>query len=273
MKFLVIGNGGREHAIIDHLNKSINTKKIYVSGQGNPGINQIAEPCGILQTSSSNLADFALKNHVDYTIVGPEQPLADGIADLFREKKLKIFGPGKDGAKIESSKVFAKDFMKKYNIPTADYEVFYHFNNACSYIKNQKFPIVIKADGLAAGKGVIIAYSAQEAESILKQIMTDKIFGSSGDHVVIEEFLEGQEISILTVCDGSSYQILCPAQDHKQAYDGDKGPNTGGMGAYSPVPFAGIELLESIKSKILTPALKGFQKEIFSIQEFFTQDL
>ncbi len=263
MKFLVIGNGGREHAIIWKLAQSPKVEKIY-SALGNAGISDIAEIINIDVTDFDALAKFASDNKIDYTFVGPEIPLALGITDFFQEKGLKIFGPSKKGALLEASKSFAKDFMKKYNIPTAAYHTFTDFNSAKSFLKNEwaeNKKIVVKADGLAAGKGVVMCQNRQEALAAIKEMMQNKSFGSAGDKIVFEQWLEGQETSVLVFVDGKHFSIMPAAQDHKRVDDGDKGLNTGGMGAYAPAPIATPELLKQIKEQVMPNIINGLQKE------------
>ncbi len=261
MKVLVIGNGGREHAIIWKLKQSPKIEKIFVTDNGNPGINEIAEPISLSKTDFPFLADFVQHNNIDYTIVGPEQPLALGIVNFFKSKNLRIFGPTKEGAQIESSKIFAKNFMKKYNIPTADFNTFSNPDSAIDFLKNTQYPVVIKADGLAAGKGAVIVKSFEEAKTIIEKFMIKDIFSGSGKKIVVEELLQGEELSILAITDGNSFQLLLPSQDHKQVFDGDKGPNTGGMGAFAPVPFIKEKDIQTIKEKIISPTIEGFKKE------------
>lgn len=262
MKVLVIGNGGREHSIIWKLSKSPNVEKIYCT-IGNAGIFKQAEVLNIDVNDFGSLSYFATQKKIDYTFVGPEVPLAKGIVDYFNSKNLKIFGPSKKGAMLESSKAFAKDFMKKYGIRTAEYSAFDDFKSAHNFLKswedNKK--IVVKADGLAAGKGVVMCQNKQEAEDAVKAMMQDKVFGDSGTKIVFEEWLEGEEVSVLVFTDGKHFSIMPPAQDHKRVGDGDTGLNTGGMGAYAPAPIATPELIKSINDDILPKILTGFQKE------------
>ena len=234
MKVLVVGGGGREHAIVKKIAESSKVDKIYCA-PGNAGIGELAELADIKATDIEGQLKFAKEHEIDLTVVAPDDPLVLGMVDAFSEAGLRAFGPNKEAAQMEGSKVFAKELMKKYNIPTAKYEVFTDYENAFAYIKEQNsYPAVIKAEGLALGKGVIIAQNEQEAEDGLKEIMLDKVFGQSGNRVVIEEFLTGPEISVLAFCDGKTVKPMVSAQDHKRAYDQDKGPNTGGMGTFSP---------------------------------------
>ncbi|MFA7675118.1 MAG: phosphoribosylamine--glycine ligase [Endomicrobiia bacterium] len=263
MKVLVIGNGGREHSIVWKLSKSPNVEKIYCT-IGNAGIFKQAEILNIDASDFISLSYFVIQNKIDYTFVGPEVPLAKGIVDYFHSKNLKIFGPSKKAALLESSKSFAKDFMKNYSIPTAKYFAFDDFKLAQDFLKtcwedNKK--IVVKADGLAAGKGVVMCQNKEEAEIAIKEMMQDKAFGDAGEKIVFEEWLEGEEVSVLSFTDGKSFSIMPPAQDHKRVGDGDTGLNTGGMGAYAPAPIATPELMKNIKADILPKILTGFQKE------------
>ena len=234
MKVLVIGGGGREHAICECLKKSAKVTELFAA-PGNAGITQIAHCENISETDIDALLAFALKNQIDLTIVGPEIALAAGVADVFLQNNLKIFAPTKRAAQIESSKEFAKDLMKKYDIPTAEYQVFDDYNTAIQYVTQKGAPIVLKYDGLAAGKGVVVAQTFDEAKSALDDMLLHRKFGQG--RVVIEEFLAGQEFSFMCFVNGKNVFPMALAQDHKRAFDGDKGANTGGMGAYSPLPF------------------------------------
>lgn len=260
MRILVIGSGGREHALVWKLSQSPLVEKIYAI-PGNPGMKDLAQLVSLDTNNLDQLADFALKEKIDLTVVGPEIPLAAGISDIFQEKGLKIFGPNKKAAQIESSKAFAKDIMKKYNIPTAYYKVCNDVNTAKEYIKEKGAPIVIKADGLAAGKGVIVAMTIDEALNAVDQIMQGDEFGASGSRVVIEEYLEGEEASVLAFSDGRTIVPMIPAQDHKRALDGDKGPNTGGMGCYAPAPVMTKALQVECLEKVLKPIIKAMEQE------------
>lgn len=255
---LVVGSGGREHAIVDALARSPRVGKIYCA-PGNAGIAGMAECVAISATDIDALADFAKANDVDLTVVGPEAALAAGIADLFEERGLKIFGPTKGAARIESSKEFAKQLMEKYNIPTAGYRTFTDYDEAVAYVEKGPFPTVIKYDGLAAGKGVVVALTFEEAETALRDMLKDANFGEG--KVVIEEFLEGPEFSFMCVVSGDRVYPLALAQDHKRAFDGDKGPNTGGMGAYSPVPFITEDIRLQALDGIMVPAAEAMVKE------------
>ncbi|HEY4390146.1 MAG TPA: phosphoribosylamine--glycine ligase [Paenibacillus sp.] len=260
MDILVIGAGGREHAICWALAKSPKADKIYCA-PGNAGIGQIAELVPIQVGEFERLVSFAEEKKVGLVVVGPDDPLADGIVDAFEAKQIPVFGPRKNAAHIEGSKTFMKDLLHKYNIPTAVYEKFDNYEAALSYLHSQPVPIVIKADGLAAGKGVTVAFTREEAEDALQSIMVDKVFGESGSQVVIEEFLVGQEMSILAFVDGEVVRPMAAAQDHKQVYDNDKGPNTGGMGTYSPLPHIADRIIEEALETIIKPTAKAMLAE------------
>ena len=258
MKTLVIGSGGREHAIVEALSRSPQVDKIYCA-PGNAGIANLAECVNIGVTDIEALADFAEKEKIDMTVVGPEAALAAGVVNLFNERGLKIFGPTKEAARIESSKEYAKQVMDRFEVPTAGYRAFDNYDEAIAYVKAGKIPTVIKYDGLAAGKGVVVAMSLEEADAALKDMLLDSSFGKG--RVVIEDFLEGPEFSFMCVVSGDKVYPLELAQDHKRAFDGDKGPNTGGMGAYSPVPFIGEDVKERALNEILKPVAEGLAKE------------
>jgi phosphoribosylamine--glycine ligase len=260
MKVLVVGSGGREHALAWRLRGSRLVKKVYVA-PGNAGIGLIAECVDIKADDIKGLADFAAKNKIALTVVGPEQPLTSGIVDEFKKRKLRIIGPVQAAARIEGSKAFAKEFMRKYHIPTAPFQIFDDAIQAISFVKSSQMPIVIKADGLAAGKGVIVAATFDEASEAINKIMVEKIFGSAGNKIVVETFLEGQELSIMCFTDGKTIKVMLPSQDHKQIGEGDTGPNTGGMGAYCPVPFFDDSMKEFIVEQILEPAVRGMAAE------------
>ena len=257
-KVLVIGSGGREHAIVKSLAKSPRVEKIYCA-PGNAGIAKDAECVNIKVDDLEGLANFAQRNDINLTVVGPEVSLAAGISDAFNSLGLKIFGPSKGAAQIETSKEFAKKLMAKYNIPTAGYSVFTDYQKALEHIKNEKTPIVIKYDGLAAGKGVVVAQSMKEVEDALSDMLQKRIFGDG--KVIIEEFLEGPEFSFMCFVSGDKVYPLELAQDHKRAYDGDRGPNTGGMGAYSPVPFVSEEMKERALEEIMKPTARALVEE------------
>ncbi len=257
-KVLVIGSGGREHAIVEALSRSPQVDKIYCA-PGNAGIAGLAECVRIGVEDVDSLAKFAKGNDIDLTVVGPEAALAAGVADRFAEEGLKIFGPTKAAARIESSKEFAKEIMDKYDVPTAAYRVFDEFEPAWEYVRNRPLPAVIKYDGLAAGKGVVVALSYEEAEAALRDMLLDASFGKG--RVVVEDFLDGPEFSFMCVVSGEKVYPLAIAQDHKRAFDGDKGPNTGGMGAYSPVPFISEDIRNEALERIIRPVAKGLVKE------------
>jgi len=260
MKVLVIGSGGREHALVWKIIQSPKVSQVYCA-PGNAGISKLAQCINIDADSIEKLVDFVQEEKIDLTVVGPELPLSKGIVNEFNGKGLRIFGPSKEATEIESSKVFSKYLMKKYNIPTAKYEVFQNSEKAFDYIKQQVFPLVIKADGLAAGKGVFIVKNLVQARDALDALMEEKKFGEAGRQVVIEEFLEGEEVSILAFCDGKTVLPMVSSQDHKKIYDHDRGPNTGGMGAYSPAPFYSDEFKKRVLEEILKPTVKGLQSE------------
>ncbi|MBQ5637246.1 MAG: phosphoribosylamine--glycine ligase [Selenomonadales bacterium] len=260
MQVLVIGSGGREHALAWKAAQSASVEKVYCV-PGNPGIAQIAECAPMDIADNDALVAFALENKIDLTIVGPEVPLANGVVDAFRAKGLAIFGPTQAAAQIEGSKSFAKDLMKKYGIPTAAFEVFTDAEAAKAYIVEQGAPIVIKADGLAAGKGVVVAMTLDEALEAVDMMMCDQAFGSAGCQVVVEEFLTGEEASILTFCDGTTIVPMISSQDHKRAYDNDEGPNTGGMGTYAPAPVVTADVLARVQKEILEPTVAAMKAE------------
>ncbi|MCD6319716.1 MAG: phosphoribosylamine--glycine ligase [Candidatus Desulfofervidaceae bacterium] len=260
MKVLVVGSGGREHALVWKLSQSPLVKKIFCA-PGNGGIAKLAECVDIKAGDIQGLLTFAEKEQIDLTIVGPEDPLVKGIVDAFTEKGLRIFGPSKEAARLEGSKAFAKELMRKYNVPTADFAVFTDPEEAKNYVKQKGAPIVVKADGLAAGKGAIPARSVEEALEAIDLIMVKKAFGSAGEKIVIEEFLEGEEASYLVFSDGEHVVAFPSAQDHKPIYDDDKGPNTGGMGAYSPAPVVTPEVEKHIMEDIIYPTIKGLAAE------------
>jgi phosphoribosylamine--glycine ligase len=260
MRILVIGNGGREHAIIAKLAQSDRVSKIYCA-PGNAGTALLAENVSIGVSEQENLAQFAMEHSVDLTVVGPEVPLLEGMVDRFEKLNLPIFGPNKAAATIEGSKTFAKEMMQKYNIPTSKYQVFTDSQEALAYVRDQGAPIVIKADGLAAGKGVVVAQTVEEAEQAIIESMDKKIFGDAGDQVVIEECLFGQEVSLMAFVDGKNVSPMVISQDHKPVFDGDKGPNTGGMGTYSPVPQIADETIQQAIDTIIYPMVDAFHQE------------
>lgn len=260
MKILIVGSGGREHALVWKISQSKRVNKIFAA-PGNPGMKQLADLVDIKSVSIIELADFAREQKIDLTVVGPEQPLALGIVDEFNSRNLKIFGPTQKAAMIETSKSFAKEFMRKNNIPTSDFKVFRSAPEALEYFTNARFPLVVKADGLAAGKGVYICRERQEADEAIKEIMLEGKFGQSGERVVIEEFLEGQELTFMAVCDGKRIFPLATSMDYKKALEGDKGPNSGGMGAISPAPQINKALFNQIMKTIIQPTVSGLRFE------------
>lgn len=260
MKVLVVGSGGREHAIIWKLLQSSKVDKVYCA-PGNAGIGELAELVNIGAMEFDKLVDFAKSESIDFTVVGMDDPLVGGIVDKFEEEGLKVFGPKANAAIIEGSKAFSKELMKKYNIPTAAYETFEDYDKAVDYVKKGDLPVVLKADGLALGKGVLICNTLEEAIEGLKTIMVDKKFGESGNKVVIEEFLTGQEMSVLSFCDGKTIVPMVSAQDHKRALDGDKGLNTGGMGTFSPSRVYTKELADECMETIFKPTVDALNKE------------
>ena len=260
MKILIVGSGGREHALIWKISQSKRVDKVFAA-PGNPGIGSLAENVDIKSTSIIELADFAQEEKIDLTVVGPEQPLGLGIVDEFNSRNLKIFGPTQKAAMIETSKSFAKEFMQKNNIPTAAFKVFNSAVDALEHLRKAALPLVVKADGLAAGKGVYICQKKEEAEVGIKEIMLDGKFGKSGEKVVIEEYLSGQEMSFMVVCDGKRVIPLATAMDYKKAMDNDKGPNTGGMGAISPAPHISRDLFNTIMKTIIEPTVTGLKFE------------
>ena len=260
MKILVVGGGGREHAIVKKLSESKRNLEIYVA-PGNAGTEDIATNVAISVMDFNALTDFAKKEKIDLTIVGMDDPLVKGIVDCFEAEGLRIFGPRKNAAILEGSKAFSKDLMKKYGIPTAGYENFSDPKEALKYLENVKFPIVLKADGLALGKGVLICKDKSEAISGIEELMTKKNFGDAGNTIVIEEFLEGREVSVLSFVDGKHYALMTSAQDHKRAKDGDEGLNTGGMGTFSPSPFYTEEIDKYCKEHIYQKTVDAMRAE------------
>lgn len=260
MNVLVVGSGGREHAIVTSVAKSSRVDKIYCA-PGNAGIGQLAECVNIGAMEFDKLVVFAKEKEIDFTIVGMDDPLVGGIVDVFEAEGLKVFGPRKNAAILEGSKAFSKDLMKKYNIPTAGYETFDDPKKALEYLETAKMPIVLKADGLALGKGVLICNTLEEAKAGVKEIMEDKKFGSAGNHMVIEEFMTGREVSVLSFVDGKTIKIMSSAQDHKRAKDGDQGLNTGGMGNFSPSPFYTKEVDDFCKKYIYQATVDAMAAE------------
>lgn len=260
MKVLIVGSGGREHAIAWKVAQSPRTEEIYCA-PGNAGIEEYAQCVDIGAMEFEKLADFAQEKGIDLTIIGMDDPLVGGIVDVFEDRGLRVFGPRKNAAILEGSKAFSKDLMKKYGIPTAAYENFDDPQKALAYLETAKFPIVLKADGLALGKGVLICNTLQEAQEGVRSIMMDKKFGSAGNTMVIEEFMTGREVSVLSYVDGKTIKTMTSAQDHKRAQDGDQGLNTGGMGTFSPSPFYTKEVDEFCKSHIYQATVDAMAKE------------
>ena len=260
MKVFIIGSGGREHTLAWKIKQSPLVKKIYCA-TGNGGISDLAECVPIAVEDVDKLLQFAKDKKIDLTVVGPEGPLVGGIVDRFERAGLKIFGPNQLAAQLEGSKAFAKEFMRRHNIPTAAFKIFDKPQEARNFLKKAKFPLVIKADGLASGKGVMVCNDQRQAEEAVDQIMVQKLFKEAGQRIVIEECLQGEELSVMAVSDGSDYVVLDSAQDHKRIFDDDLGPNTGGMGAYSPTAIINEELLRTIEKTIIEPVIRGMDKE------------
>ena len=260
MKILVVGGGGREHAIIKKLKESEKVEKIYAA-PGNGGIARDAEIVNISAEEKEKMVEFAVSNGIDYCVVAPDNPLVDGFVDALEDAGIKCFGPKANAAIIEGSKVFSKDLMKKYNIPTAQYETFNNKEKALEYVNNCAIPVVVKADGLALGKGVIIAMTRDEAVDAVKSIMEDKVFGASGNNIVIEEFLTGPEVSVLSFTDGKTVVPMVSSMDHKRALDNDEGLNTGGMGTIAPNPYYTEEVAKQCMEKIFVPTIEAMNKE------------
>ncbi len=262
MNVLVIGSGGREHALVWKLRQSPRVTSLYCA-PGNAGIGQIGTLVPIKTADTKSLLKFADEKNIDLTVVGPEQPLAEGIVDAFESRGHKIFGPSKAAAQLEGSKVFSKDFMIRNHIPTASYRSFsaQEDREARKFIDTLEFPVVVKADGLAAGKGVLICENRQEADRALEAVIQNREFGSAGDRLVVEEYLSGEEASVFILTDGDRYAVLAPAQDHKRILDGDKGKNTGGMGAYAPAPIITESLLQKVEQEAVQPTLEGMKRE------------
>ena len=260
MRILVVGGGGREHAICWKLSKEANVEKIYCA-PGNAGISNVAECIDIGDSDIENLLKFAKENQIDLTIVGPEIPLVAGIVDAFEKEGLKIFGPNKKCAQLEGSKSFSKDFMIRHNLPTAKYKEYTNLDEAITEIDSFGYPVVIKADGLAAGKGVVIPENREDAITTLKEMMSDKKFGKAGDKIVVEEFLNGIETSILAFVDNETIVPMVSSKDHKKVFEGETGLNTGGMGTFSPSEIYTDELAKEVQEKILDKTLEGFKKD------------
>lgn len=260
MKVLVVGSGGREHALVWKISKSPRVSKIFCA-PGNGGISDLAECVNISATDVVGMVRFAKQNGIDLTVVAPDDPLAMGMVDALQAEGLKAFGPTRDAAIIESSKVFAKHLMRRYGIPTAEYRVFENYDKAVKYVEQVQYPVVIKVEGLALGKGVIIARDFDEARDALKSMMVDKVFGEAGLRVVIEEHLAGPEVSVLIFTDGKTIIPMVSAQDHKRAYDGDQGPNTGGMGAFSPSRVYTPDIASEVEDGIIRPTIRAMAQE------------
>ena len=260
MKVLIVGSGGREHAIAWSVSQSKKVDKIYCA-PGNGGISQLAECVDIGAMEFEKLADFAEKQRIDLTIIGMDDPLVGGVVDVFEERGLRVFGPRKNAAIIEGSKSFSKNLMKKYQLPTCHYEIFHSPEEALLYLENVTYPVVLKADGLALGKGVLICNTPEEAETGIGTLMLDKQFGDAGETVVIEDFMTGREVSVLCFCDGTHIKPMTSAQDHKRAKDGDQGLNTGGMGTFSPSPFYTEEIQKFCEEKIYQPTMDAMKQE------------
>ncbi len=260
MKILVVGGGGREHALAWKISRSPLLTRLYAA-PGNAGISRLAECVDIAADNVDGLLAFAKKEAIDVTVVGPEAPLCKGIADVFHENRLRIFGPSRNAAELEGSKVFCKNLLRRYGIPSANFRVFTQSKAALSFIKSSQFPLVVKADGLAGGKGAVICQTESEAVVAVEGMMEKKVFGKAGEQVVVEEFLNGVEASIMALTDGQSIATLATTQDHKRVYDGDRGPNTGGMGAYAPAPVASERDELRVIREILVPTVHAMNKE------------
>ena len=260
MKVLVLGSGGREHALCWAISKSPLCKKLFCI-PGNAGIKSVAECINIKINNFNSLKKFIKKEKINFVIVGPEEPIVNGIVDKLNKLKIKVFGPNKKASILESSKTFTKDFCKRNNIPTANYKIFRNYKDAINYVQNIKYPIVIKASGLAGGKGVFIIKNKFEAKKTLRDLMIKRKLGMSGKEVVIEDYLVGEEISCLALVDGKNYNPLLLSQDHKRIYENNKGPNTGGMGAYCPLPYLKRNIQNKINKEIIEPTIKAMNKE------------
>lgn len=262
MRIALIGSGGREHALAAKITESGEKNKLFII-PGNPGTKMVGENVQINPDDQEAICNFCMEQNINLVVIGPEKPLTEGLADKLRVKGIKVFGPSKQAARIEGEKSFAKNLMKEYNIPTAAFEVFdkTDYDKAITYLKKVNYPTVIKADGIAAGKGVIIAEDFDDAKEAIKECFVNSSFGTAGDKIVIEEFMTGQEASIFAITDGADFILLPAAQDHKRIFDGDKGKNTGGMGAYAPTPFVNNDDLEVIANKIIAPTLDAMKKK------------
>jgi phosphoribosylamine--glycine ligase len=261
MRVVILGSGGREHALAFKIAESPKLEKLYIL-PGNPGTKNLGCNIAININDQENIISFCVENKIDLVVVGPEKPLVEGLTDKLVKFGIKVFGPSKEAARIEGEKSFAKELMKKNNIPTADFEVFHKddYSKALNYLEQINYPIVLKADGIAGGKGVIIAENFESAKETVTDILEKSVFGSAGDKLVIEEFMTGQEASVFAITDGTDFVVLPAAQDHKRIFDGDKGKNTGGMGAYAPTPFVNKEDLEEIIKLVIKPTLKGMKE-------------
>jgi phosphoribosylamine--glycine ligase len=262
MKILIIGSGGREHALVWKLSSSPRVTGLYCA-PGNPGIAKLATLVPLKANDSAGLAEFVRREGIDLTVVGPEQPLAEGIVDLFQDRSLTVFGPTRRAAELEWSKAFAKEFMERHGIPTASCKIFGTGDGeaAREFLRTCPLPVVVKADGLAAGKGVIICQQRGEAMTALHEMAEDRVFGPAGATIVIEEYMSGPEASVFAVCDGTRHVTLAPAQDHKRVFDDDQGKNTGGMGAYAPTPFVSAQVLQEVEDRIIEPTIRGMASE------------
>ncbi len=260
MKMLVVGGGGREHTLVWKLASSPLVDKLFAA-PGNAGMAELAECVDIKVENLTPLADFAEKSSIDLTVVGPEVPLTLGIVDEFERRDLKVLGPKRSAAEIEGSKVFAKEFMKKYHIPTASFKIFDNPEKASDFVRSSEMPLVIKADGLAAGKGVVVVEDTSSALSTIRKMMVEKVFGPAGSRVMVEDFLEGEEITILAFTDGKAISPMLSSQDHKKIFEGDLGPNTGGMGAYAPTTVVDDKMMKRISDEILEPSVAGLERE------------
>ncbi|MBU0604833.1 MAG: phosphoribosylamine--glycine ligase [Candidatus Omnitrophica bacterium] len=260
MRILLIGSGGREHALAWKIAGSPKCGKLYAA-PGSDGMSDIVESVNIRADDITALLNFAVASKIGLTVVGPEVPLVAGIVDAFQDAGLRIFGPTKENARLEGSKVFSKELMKKLGIPTADFRIFDKYEDALEYLKTKKMPVVVKADGLAAGKGVVVCKSTEDAKTALTRMLVDKVFGPAGSRVIIEDCIKGEEASIIVVSDGKNVTALASSQDHKRVFDGDKGPNTGGMGAYSPAPIVTDDLLRKVMDKAIYPVINHLASE------------
>ncbi len=260
MKVLVVGSGGREHALVWKISRSTKVSKVYCA-PGNAGIAGIAECVNIKAEDIAGLKKFAQENKIDLTIVGPEAPLVAGIVDEFKAAGLRVFGPSKAAARLEGSKLYAKEIMRKYDVPTAAFEEFVNEKAAINYLQNTKFPLVVKADGLAAGKGVFVASEFEYAEEAVHRMIVKREFGEASAKILIEDCLVGEEASILAFCDGKHFRTMQSAQDHKRIFDNDAGPNTGGMGAYSPAPVVSNGVLKEVEDRVFRRMMEGMEKE------------